>query len=64
MNKSANADKALTYTQWYIKYPWHVSGSKEGKYPHDRAGNCTCRCQYCVARGKHKATRAAHLRSK
>ena len=57
-------DKALSYTEWAIKYPWHVSGPREFKYPKDKRGNCTCRCVYCRKRGVHKTTRAAHLKSK
>ena len=54
------ADKALSYTGWWVKYPWHVGDTP---YPKDKDGNCTCKCVYCRARGKHKATRAAHLKS-
>ena len=46
---------AKDYTQWAIKYPWHVSGAKEGKYPKDSKGYCTCTCQYCK-RKTHKVT--------
>ena len=53
-------DKALSYTQWGIKYPWHVSAIP---YPKDKDGNCTCKCVYCRKRGKHKSTRVAHLKS-
>ena len=40
-------DNKLTYTQWWIKYPWHVSGTPEsGKVPPD------CQCEYCIKRRK------------
>ena len=47
------------YTRWGIKYRWHVSNEP---YPRDKQGNCKCTCRYCKARGKHKATRKAHLK--
>lgn len=59
--KKRTRDAALSYTAWGIKYPWHVS---DEPYPKDRKGNCTCKCVYCTKRPTHKATRAAHLKSK
>lgn len=50
-----------TYTEWWIKYPWHVSGEMEGKYPHDEQGNCTCTCKYCTEMYEHKATKNGHM---
>ena len=58
-----NTDKALSYTQWAIKYPWHVSGTMDGKYPRTASGKCACKCVYCRQRGVHGATRVAHLKS-
>jgi hypothetical protein len=50
-----------TYTQWYIKFPWHVSGDKCYQYPKDDKGNCACTCKSCL-KHEHKATREAHMR--
>jgi hypothetical protein len=47
-----------TYTEWRIKYPWHVSNEP---YPKDKDGNCTCDCKYCIKYGVHTATREAHM---
>lgn len=47
------------YTAWAIRYPWHVGGSMQGKYPKDSKGYCTCKCTYCKSR-KHKATLTGH----
>lgn len=47
------------YTEWAVKYPWHVS---DEPYPQDNNGNCTCECEYCQARHEHKATMEAHLK--
>ncbi len=58
--RPTRADRAASYTAWGIRYPWHVSDTP---YPKDRAGNCTCQCIYCRKRGKHLASRAAHLTS-
>jgi hypothetical protein len=52
-----------TYTQWYIQFPWHVSGDKEYQYPKDDHGDCTCQCEYCKKMGAHKATRKAHTQA-
>jgi hypothetical protein len=49
-----------SYTQWWIKYPWHVSGELEGQYPSDEHGNCTCQCKGCL-KHEHKATKQAHM---
>ena len=33
----------IEYTQWWIKYPWHVTGTKEsGNVPAD----CDCGCRH------------------
>ena len=48
-----------TYTQWCLKYPWHVS---DEPYPSDAQENCICECEFCKKHGKHAATRAAHLK--
>lgn len=58
--RQSRADKASTYTEWGIRYPWHVSDTP---YPKDKNGNCACKCVYCRRRGEHKATRKAHLKS-
>jgi hypothetical protein len=50
-----------TYTQWWIKHPWHVSNEP---YPADKDGNCSCDCEYCKKRGEHKATLSVHLKAK
>jgi len=50
-----------SYTQWAIKYPWHVSGDKQGQYPKDTQGNCTCECEYCAKMYEHKANTKAHM---
>ncbi len=56
--KLVPSDGMAAYTQWGSRYPWHVSSEP---YPRDSKGDCTCKCTYCRARGRHKATRAAHL---
>jgi hypothetical protein len=53
VRKAKARDQGLSFTQWAIKYPWHVSGEQAGKYPLNADGNCSCQCQWCLADGTH-----------
>jgi hypothetical protein len=50
-----------TYTQWAIKYPWHVGGNQTYQYPYDEKGTCICQCEGCLKKGTHPATTHAHM---
>ena len=56
-NRRVNMRREETYTQWAVKYSWHVS---DEPYPSNQEGDCTCDCEHCHARGAHKANREAH----
>ena len=45
------ADKKLNFTQWGIKYPWHISMKP---YPVNEKGYCQCQCYYCLVHGQHQ----------
>ena len=53
-------ERQMTFSEWGRKYPWHVSGPQQAKYPTDQSGNCACNCDWCRQVGEHLSTMKAH----